>query len=39
MKHRAEDIAADASGVTEVRNEIRVDNGGASFGRPGEAVR
>jgi hypothetical protein len=39
MKHRAEDIAADASGVTEVRNEIRVDNGVASFGRPGEAVR
>jgi hypothetical protein len=37
--HRAEDIAADASGVTEVRNEIRVDNGVASFGRPGEAVR
>ncbi len=39
MKHRAEDIAADASGVREVRNRIRVDNGAASFGRPGEAVR
>ena len=39
MKHRAEDIAADASGVREVRNTIRVDNGAASFGRPGEAVR
>lgn len=39
MKHRAEDIAAGASGVREVRNEIRVDNGAASFGRPGEAVR
>ena len=39
MKHRAEDIAADATGVRDVRNTIRVDNGAASFGRPGEAVR
>jgi hypothetical protein len=39
MKHHAEDDAADASGVTDVRNTIRVDNGAASFGRPGEAVR
>ncbi|MGN6112132.1 MAG: BON domain-containing protein [Luteimonas sp.] len=39
MKHRAEDIAADASGVREVRNTIRVDDGAASFGRRGEAVR
>lgn len=39
MKHRAEDIAADASGVREVHNRIRVDDGAASFGRPGEAVR
>jgi hypothetical protein len=39
MKHRAEDIAAEASGVRDVRNTIRVDNGAASFGRPGEAVR
>ena len=39
MKHRAEDIAADASGVRDVRNTIRVDDGAASFGRPGEAVR
>jgi hypothetical protein len=39
MKHRAEDIAADATGVREVRNTIRVDDGAASFGRPGEAVR
>lgn len=39
MKHRAEDIAADASGVRDVRNEIRVDDGRASFGAPGEAVR
>ena len=39
MKHRAEDTAADASGVTDVRNTIRVDSGSDSFGRPGEAVR
>ena len=39
MKHRAEDIAAEASGVRDVRNEIRVDNGAASFGPPGQAVR
>ena len=39
MKHRAEDIAADATGVRDVHNKIRVDNGAASFGRPGEAVR
>ena len=39
MKHRAEDIAAEATGVRELRNELRVDNGAASFGRPGEAVR
>jgi hypothetical protein len=39
MKRRAEDVAAMASGVRDVRNEIRVDDGLASFGRPGEAVR
>jgi hypothetical protein len=39
MKHRAEDIAADASGVKDVRNTIRVDDGAASFGPPGAAVR
>lgn len=39
MKHRAEDIAAEARGVREVRNEIRVDDGSASAGRPGAAVR
>ena len=39
MKHHAEDTAADASGVTDVRNTIRVDSGSDSFGRPGEAVR
>ncbi len=39
MKHRAEDIAADATGVSDVRNAIRVDDGTASFGQAGEAVR
>lgn len=39
MKHRAEDIAADATGVADLRNEIRVDDGAASFGAPGQAVR
>ncbi len=39
MKHRAEDIAAEARGVRDVRNEIRVDNGAASFGPPGQAAR
>lgn len=39
MKHRAEDLVADASGVRDVHNRIRVDDGSASFGRPGEAVR
>ena len=39
MKHRAEDLVADASGVREVHNRIRVDDGSASAGRPGEAVR
>ena len=39
MKHRAEDLVADASGVRDVENRIRVDNGSASAGRPGEAIR
>ena len=39
MKHRAEDLAADATGVRDVRNKIRVDNGADSFGPPGAAVR
>ena len=39
MKHRAEDIAADARGVRDVRNEIRVDDGSAAAGPPGKAVR
>jgi osmotically-inducible protein OsmY len=39
MKHRAEDLVADASGVRDVHNRIRVDDGSASAGRPGEAIR
>lgn len=39
MKHRAEDLVADASGVRDVENRIRVDDGSASAGRPGEAIR
>lgn len=39
MKQRAEQLAAAASGVREVRNTIRVDDGSASPGKPGEAIR
>ena len=42
MKHRAEDIAAEASGVREVRNEIRVDTArprSAAPARPCAAAR
>jgi hypothetical protein len=39
MKHRAEDLVADASGVRDIENRIRVDDGSASAGRTGEAVR
>jgi hypothetical protein len=39
MKHRAEDLVAEASGVRDVENRIRVDDGSASAGRPGEAIR
>jgi osmotically-inducible protein OsmY len=39
MKHRAEDLVADASGVRDVHNRIRVDDGSRSAGRPGEAIR
>jgi hypothetical protein len=39
MKHRAEDLVADAMGVRDVRNTLRVDDGSASFGPPGQAVR
>jgi hypothetical protein len=39
MKHRAEDLVADALGVRDVHNRIRVDDGSASAGPPGESVR
>ena len=39
MKRLAEDLVADASGVRDVRNMIRVDDGSASAGLPGQAVR
>lgn len=39
MKRRAEDLAATVSGVRDVRNLLRVDDGSASFGPPGAAVR
>lgn len=39
MKHRAEDLAGQVRGAREVVNRIRVDNGEASFGPSGEAVR
>ena len=39
MKREAENLAAEASGVRDVHNRIRVDDGSASAGRPGEAVR
>ena len=39
MKHRAEDIAASAAGVLDVRNQLVVDPGVRSFGVPGSAVR
>jgi len=39
MKRLAEDLVADASGVRDVRNVIRVDDGSASAGLPGQAVR
>lgn len=38
MKHRAEDIADGVRGVKDIDNQIRVDNGSASFGAGG-AVR
>lgn len=38
MKHRAEDIADSIRGVKDIDNQIRVDNGVASFGAGG-AVR
>lgn len=39
MKRRAEDLVANASGVLDVRNAIRVDDGSASAGLPGQGVR
>lgn len=39
MKHRAEDLVADASGVRDVNNRIRVDDGSASAGPAGGAIR
>ena len=39
MKRLAENLVADASGVRDVRNIIRVDDGSASAGLPGQAVR
>jgi hypothetical protein len=39
MKRRAEDIAAQARGVRDIRNCIRYDDGSASFGPAGRAVR
>ena len=39
MKDCAEDIARTVTGVREVRNVVRCDDGSASFGAPGEAVR
>ena len=39
MKREAENLAAEASGVRDVHNRIRVDDGSASAGRPGEAIR
>ena len=39
MKHLAEDIADEVTGVRDIENRIRVDNGMSSFGPPGQAVR
>jgi hypothetical protein len=39
MKRRAEDVAAQARGVRDIRNRIRYDDGSASFGPAGRAVR
>ena len=39
MKACAEDIARTVTGVREVRNAVSCDDGGASFGPPGQAVR
>ena len=39
MKDCAEEIARTVTGVNDVRNTVRCDDGSASFGPPGRAVR
>jgi len=39
MRQRAERLVATLPGVATVRNLLNVDDGSASFGKPGEAVR
>ena len=39
MKDCAEEIARTVTGVSDVRNTVRCDDGSASFGPPGQAVR
>ena len=39
MKACAEEVAMKVTGVRAVRNEVSVDDGSASFGPPGRAVR
>lgn len=39
MKQRAERLVSTLPGVAGVRNLLNVDDGSASFGPPGEAVR
>lgn len=39
MKHLAENLAVAVQGVRDVHNRLLVDNGSASFGPPGQAVR
>lgn len=39
MKHRAEDIASEVSGVRDVNNRLVVDPGVSAFGPSGSAVR
>lgn len=39
MKDCAEEIARTVTGVSEVRNAVSCDDGSASFGPPGQAVR
>lgn len=39
MKHRAEDIASDVTGVRDINNRLVVDTGVSAFGPRGQAVR